>query len=174
MDTWYNSVDKTKAEVVFFANASSENVKIVKLPGVSDFDYPPQKKSFRALQFVLKHHPEIHWYLRADDDIVINWANLEVFLNQLDHERTLLIGAPGFGKHEEDFIEEGFAFCMGGPGVLMSKGLLDKIRGRLNLCQNTIWKELQTTLFKAQLSFLFRIQKNDQKIDQKLAEIGQN
>ena len=138
LDTWYNSVDKKKAEIVFFANATVENMKIVKLPGVSDYDYPPQKKSFRALQHVLRYYSHIEWYLRADDDIVINWDNFEVFLNQLDHEKEYLIGAPGFGKHEEDFIEEGFAFCMGGPGVLMSKGLLDKLRGRINECQNGI------------------------------------
>ena len=138
MDTWYNSVDKDQAEIVFFANSTNPKMNIVKLPGVSDHDYPPQKKSFRALQYVLKNKKEVHWYLRADDDVVINWSNLHQFLLSLDHEKSYLIGAPGFGKHEDDFIQEGFAFCMGGPGVLMSKGLLDKLRGRINECQNSI------------------------------------
>ena len=45
-----------------------------------------------------------------------------------------LIGAPGFGKHQEDYIEDGLVFCMGGPGILMSRGLLKKIRPTLHTC----------------------------------------
>jgi len=46
----------------------------------------------------------------------MQWDNVEKFLNQLDYNKPLLIGAPGFGKHSEDYIEKGMVFCMGGPG----------------------------------------------------------
>jgi len=58
LDTWYNSVDKKKAEIVFFANATLENMKIVKLPGVRyrfqlSFKDPPTIGKLPIFGFVL-------------------------------------------------------------------------------------------------------------------------
>ena len=69
---------------------------LITLPRIDDHDYPPQKKSFTALKYVLENHSEsAEWFIRIDDDAVLQWENLEKFLNGLDYNKPLFIGAPG-------------------------------------------------------------------------------
>ena len=116
---------------------------------------------------------EIDWYMRIDDDSHVQVDHLESFLNQLDPNRPLFIGAPGwvsaqvtdinvskqnetlqgFGKHEEDFIESGFAFCMGGPGIIFSKGLLQQIKPKLRIVFIEVNRLLLSNLTELNLNF---------------------
>ena len=47
------------------------------------------------------------WFIRVDDDSLVQWDNLEMFINKLDSKKYHFIGSPGFGKHKDDFIEDG-------------------------------------------------------------------
>ena len=67
--------------------------------------------------------------------------HLEPFLRRLDPDQVHFIGAPGFGKHAEDFVEEGFIFCMGGPGILLSRGALRKIKDKIHTCFDKLLTE---------------------------------
>ena len=116
---------------------------------------------------------DIDWYMRIDDDSHVQVDHLESFLNQLDPNRPLFIGAPGwvsaqvtdinvskqnetlqgFGKHEEDFIESGFAFCMGGPGIIFSKGLLQQIKPNLRIVFIEVNRLLLSNLTELNLNF---------------------
>lgn len=74
------------------------------------------------------------------------------FQQQYEIEVIILnVTFQGFGKHEEDFIESGFAFCMGGPGVVFSKGLLKQLKPKLRIVFNYftvhLWAEVLTNFF---------------------------
>ena len=47
----------------------------------------------------------------------------------------------GFGKHKEDYIEEGMVFCMGGPGFILSRGMMKILKGKINSCADRILTE---------------------------------
>ena len=98
--------------VMIFANLTESEkwpgVNYVSLPNVNDYQYPPQKKSFAALRHVAHNYSNrIEWYLRVDDDSMVLPHHLEPFLRRLNPDDVHFIGAPGFGKHKEDYVEEG-------------------------------------------------------------------
>lgn len=103
------------------------------LKGVDD-RYPPQKKSFMMLHYMYEHYiDKFEWFARADDDVFIRTDKLEKFLRSVDSSKPQFIGQAGRGNSEEfgllslEFDEN---FCMGGPGVIMSRETLR--RGEFN------------------------------------------
>ena len=63
-----------------------------------------------------------------------------IFLNQspigktkIDHSKNYIIGSPGFGRDEGDFIEDNMVYCMGGTGMIFSNQLIRSIRRVFNL-----------------------------------------
>ena len=59
------------------------NLPLVRLRGVTD-SYPPQKKSFLMLRHMAVHFStKYKWFLRADDDVFVNFNNIHAFLRSI-------------------------------------------------------------------------------------------
>lgn len=141
-DTWSNSVGDS-VRVVFFSGIlvnTSVDFDVVRLPGVSDTDYPPQKKSFFMLQYVYKNYiNEFHWFVRADDDVYIRTGKLSEWLHSFNSSDDLLFGQAGVGKSHEKGklgLKDGDNFCIGGVGVVMSQSVVRKVAPYVLTCLN--------------------------------------
>ena len=56
---------------------------VIQLPKVNDSQYPPQRKSFSMLAYYHDHQIEnFDWFMRMDDDSVLQWDNLNEFLER--------------------------------------------------------------------------------------------
>lgn len=137
LNTWGKDADHF---LVFFTSFSSNpnlELPIVYLPTVDD-SYPPQKKSFLMLKFIHDHFiDQFDWFMRADDDVFVDVEKLEIFLRQLDPSRPYLIGQMGLGKMNEFGhlgLNDDDNFCMGGPGILMSRATLRELVPNIQYC----------------------------------------
>lgn len=114
------------------------------LRGVDD-SYPPQKKSFMMLKYMHDHYlDKYEWFMRADDDVYIKGDRLENFLRSLNSSEPLFLGQTGLGTTEEMgklALEPGENFCMGGPGVIMSREVLRRMAPHIGKCL----REMYTT-----------------------------
>ena len=91
--------------------------------------YPPQQKSFQMLAYFNDHlRDQYDWFIRLDDDSVLQWENLNELLVKLDPDNKTLIGSPGYGRDQDDFIEKDMVYCMGGTGIIYSNALVRAIR----------------------------------------------
>ena len=120
---------------------------VVGLPGTDD-TYPPQKKVYRMLKYMYDHYiNQYSWFMRADDDLYVRVGPLVEFLSSLDPSSDLYIGQPGIGKPddwERIQLYPNEHYCMGGPGVVLSRSLLVKLAPHLEECLGNVvvsWNE---------------------------------
>ena len=70
-------------------------IPLVRLRGVTNA-YPPQKKSFLMLRHMAVHYSKRYrWFLRADDDVFINFNTIHSFLQSIyteNNEKLFYIG----------------------------------------------------------------------------------
>ncbi|RWS10829.1 chondroitin sulfate synthase 1-like protein [Dinothrombium tinctorium] len=135
--TWGPTVP---GNLLFFSSSSSKSeygLPLIALPTVDD-SYPPQKKSFLMLKFINDHFIDhFEWFFRADDDVYVDTERLELFLRSLNSSKPLFIGQPGVGNKDEFGLlnlapEDNF--CMGGPGIIMSRATLKKLSPHIKYC----------------------------------------
>ncbi|XP_057655597.1 chondroitin sulfate synthase 1 isoform X1 [Diorhabda carinulata] len=140
-DTWGREVP---GKVMFFSseNSYSEHVPLVVLRGVDD-SYPPQKKSFRMLKYMYDNYiDKYEWFLRADDDVYIRTDRLEELLRSVDSRKAWFIGQTGRGNTEEIgllSLDDDENFCMGGPGVILSRETLKRIAPSVEECLSEVY-----------------------------------
>ncbi|XP_015599043.1 chondroitin sulfate synthase 1 isoform X2 [Cephus cinctus] len=144
-ETWVSSLP---GRMAFFSSESSTvpescpELPLVPLPKVDD-SYPPQKKSFLMLQYMWQHFGEkFEWFLRADDDVYVRTDRLERLLRSVDSRRARYIGQAGRGNSEEFgllSLEYDENFCMGGPGVVMSRETLKRIVPHIKYCLKNLY-----------------------------------
>ena len=60
---------------------------------------------------------------------------------KLDPNKNYVIGAPGFGRDADDFVEEGMVYCMGGTGMIYSNAVIRNIRPHLKTCISNLMTE---------------------------------
>ncbi|XP_006182727.3 chondroitin sulfate synthase 1 [Camelus dromedarius] len=142
--TWSKTIP---GKVEFFSSEGSDTsipIPVVPLRGVDD-SYPPQKKSFMMLKYMHDHYlDKYEWFMRADDDVYIKGDRLENFLRSLNSSEPLFLGQTGLGTTEEMgklALEPGENFCMGGPGVIMSREVLRRMVPHIGKCL----REMYTT-----------------------------
>ena len=77
--TWASSLKTwnrdSGVDVEIFAQSNYTGIPhhIVKMPGISDNVYPPQKKSFSMMRYVHDHKVnDYEWFLRLDDDAYVH------------------------------------------------------------------------------------------------------
>ncbi|XP_061878382.1 chondroitin sulfate synthase 1 [Entelurus aequoreus] len=135
--TWAQSIP---GRVEFFSSEGSDTsipIPIVALKNVDD-SYPPQKKSFMMLKYMHDHYlDKYEWFMRADDDVYIKSDKLENFLRSLNSSEALFLGQTGMGARDELgklALEPGENFCMGGPGVIMSREVLRRMVPHIRQC----------------------------------------
>ena len=134
--TWASNLK----DKLFFVGDSNEPFPLPKdvrkLKGVNDETYPPQRKVFAMLSFWYQNMlSDYKWFLRVDDDVYVDLDGLEALLSQLDHRSMIYMGHPGYGRADGYYDRFKLSpFCMGGPGVVFSQGLLRKIGPKLSSC----------------------------------------
>uniref|UniRef100_A0A8C4R6J7 Hexosyltransferase n=1 Tax=Eptatretus burgeri TaxID=7764 RepID=A0A8C4R6J7_EPTBU len=139
--TWAGSIP---GRVEFFSSEDSRTklpLPVVALPTVDD-SYPPQKKSFLMLKYMHDHYLErFEWFVRADDDVYVRGERLEAFLRRLNSSEPLYLGQTGLGVSQELgklALEQGDNFCMGGPGVVLSREALRRTAPHVSECLRTL------------------------------------
>ncbi|XP_023669690.2 chondroitin sulfate synthase 1 [Paramormyrops kingsleyae] len=135
--TWAQTIP---GKVEFFSSEGSDTsipIPIVTLKNVDD-SYPPQKKSFMMLKYMHDHYLEqFEWFMRADDDVYVKGDRLEAFLRSLNSSEAIYLGQTGMGARDELgklALEPGENFCMGGPGVIMSREVLRRMAPHIRQC----------------------------------------
>ncbi|XP_012278508.1 chondroitin sulfate synthase 1 [Orussus abietinus] len=144
-ETWGSEVP---GKIAFFSSESSRvpsncpDLPLVPLPTVDD-SYPPQKKSFLMLQYMWKNYGDrFEWFFRADDDVYVRMDQLEKLLRSVDSRRNRYIGQAGRGNSEEFgllSLEYDENFCMGGPGVVLSRETLRRIIPHIKHCLKNLY-----------------------------------
>lgn len=95
------------------------------------------------LYYMYEHYiNHFEWFVRADDDVYINTRKLERFLRSIDSTKPQFIGQAGRGNSEEfgllslEFDEN---FCMGGPGVILSRETLRRVAPHIPTCLKNLY-----------------------------------
>lgn len=118
------------------------DLPVVVLEGVQDDKYPPQKKSFLMLRWMATHLGyRFGWFVRADDDVFIRTDKLVAFLGSLNHSSVSYIGQAGRGRGLEEgrlALDWDQNFCMGGPGVVLSRAALLQLAPHIKQCLNNL------------------------------------
>lgn len=142
-DTWRKDLP---GRIAFFSSEVSRapGLPLVPLKNVDD-SYPPQKKSFMMLLYMYeKYGDRFEWFMRADDDVYVRGDKLEEFLRSVDSRKPQFIGQAGRGttaERDELALDYNENFCMGGPGVLISRETLRRVAPHVKYCL----KHLYTT-----------------------------
>ncbi|TKR93598.1 hypothetical protein L596_008020 [Steinernema carpocapsae] len=147
-NVWRTWAKHIPGKILFFVaegtNSIHPDMPLIRLKGVNDV-YPPQKKSFAMLKWMADNHMNnFHWFLRADDDLYVNTDKLEDFLRSLDPNKAQFLGQAGQGNSAEYgqlALGQQDNYCMGGPGVILSRETLRLVSPHLQSCLS----ELLTT-----------------------------
>lgn len=141
-NTWGQTVP---GKLIFFSSSTSRtnsSIPLVPLPLVDD-SYPPQKKSFLMLKFMHDNFiDDFEWFMRADDDVYIRTDYLENFLRSVNSSKPQFIGQAGLGNKEEFgqlSLQADENFCMGGPGMIMSRDTLRLVIPHIRYCLKNLY-----------------------------------
>ena len=148
--TWASAI---QGDVQFFCGATCNNsamLNITILPLTLEEDtYPPQRKSFLMLKYMFERLLEKYeWFLRADDDVYVNVDKLFKFLHSLDSNKLHFIGHSAFGRSHELGklgLANNRSYCMGGPGIILSRKTLAAVGPHLEYCMNHLYTEHEDT-----------------------------
>ena len=138
-NTWGKQVPGRLEIFVASGNQTLETELPIKtLPEVNDNEYPPQKKVMRMLRFMYDYYvDQYEWFMRADDDVYVRSEKLEKLLRTLDSSNDAVVGQGGVGKKDEIDqlgLLKGECYCIGGPGVIMSRNVLKKMAPNIEEC----------------------------------------
>ena len=147
-ETWARDIDSAN-KIVFYVGTDCntsypglEKILIIRLENVSDSVYPPQRKVFAALQHMYRYHGNSYqWFVRADDDVYIRVARLDRLLGRLDPNEKVYLGRAGVGKKQDVKrlqLRSHEHYCMGGPGVVLSRATLNAVAPYLDSCLKAI------------------------------------
>ena len=155
MKAVYETWAHVPGDVKFFAGEESTvysnllNIPLVSLPGVQDNMYPPQKKSFLMLKYMHDYFiDKYEWFIRADDDSFLIGPKLGKFLSSINSSELHYIGQYGKGRKEEEGqlgLDQNMAFCMGGPGVILSRETLAKVVPHMESCLEDLFSSHEDT-----------------------------
>ena len=139
-DTWAADVSM----LVFFVGQDCvippelAHLPIIKLQGIADAVYPPLQKAFAVMKYMYEHFVnDYNWFIRADDDVYMQGKKLMDLLETMDQHELISLGRAGEGKMEDmDRLQllKHERYCMGGPGMIFSRGMMLALGPYLNLC----------------------------------------
>lgn len=144
-DTWGSELPD---QLVFYVGEDClvpqelSHLPVIKLQGVSDQIYPPLRKAFVAMRHMCDNYlDKYHWFVRGDDDMYANGAKLQALLMNFDYNEIVVLGRPGVGA-DADMprlrLLPHEAYCMGGPGMIFSRGAMKAIHPYLSVCYKAI------------------------------------
>lgn len=139
-DTWAGEV----SNLIFFVgedcNISEQlaSLPVIKLKGVPDRVYPPFMKAYAMMQYMHDHFlNDYNWFIRADDDVYMRGHKLIDLLHSFDESEMISLGRAGEGKSEDLSRLQLLSherYCMGGPGMIFSRAMLQALGPYLRLC----------------------------------------
>ncbi|XP_041375011.1 chondroitin sulfate synthase 1-like [Gigantopelta aegis] len=140
-------------KIIFFVGKGKKyngNLPVVVLNEASDNIYPPQGKSFMMIKHIHDNYLDtFEWFIRADDDLFVKIKDLEVFLRSVNSSRRLYIGQPGLGIPTErgklGLRDESSFYCLGGPGVVLSRETLRLVVLSMSTCRNSTFTAHEDT-----------------------------
>lgn len=139
--TWGEMMSSHLEYYVGEGQGLESSLPLVRLPRIDD-TYPPQKKVYAMYRYMYDNYiDQYHWFLRADDDLYVRVPELKEFLSKLDPSQPLYIGSPGAGRKKDLKRLKLHPFewyCMGGPGVVLSRALLRKLGPHLRECLSNV------------------------------------
>lgn len=132
------------SDIEYYVGEGQENNS--KLPAIglkgTDDGYPPQKKVYAMYQYLYDNYIDKYdWFMRADDDVYVKVPKLKKYLSNLDPSQPLYIGSPGKGRKQDLKrlkLLPTDTYCMGGPGVVLSRALLQKLGPHLKECLDNV------------------------------------
>lgn len=142
--TWAKDVPES-SRLSFFvgedcdiSDPSLEGMPIIRVNGIRDDIYPPQRKVFAILRYIhIYYGDQFKWFIRADDDVYVRVRALEEMLYNFDWTKLLFLGHPGRGKKKDRRRLKLLShenYCMGGPGVVFSAATLEALVPYLYKC----------------------------------------
>uniref|UniRef100_A0A1B6EH51 Hexosyltransferase n=1 Tax=Clastoptera arizonana TaxID=38151 RepID=A0A1B6EH51_9HEMI len=144
-ETWGKTIP---GKIGFFSSQKSKRpdnfpgLPLIPLEGVDD-SYPPQKKSFMMLKYMWEQYGEhFEWFFRADDDVYIRTDRIVNILKSLDSRKVYFMGQAGKGNMAEFgllSLQQDENFCMGGPGMLMSRETLARFAPHIKYCLKNLY-----------------------------------
>jgi len=145
-DTWKRHIPGS-VEFYVGENAQFEETNVTNihyLTTVDDNTYPPQKKSFMMLRNMYKQYIDSghEWFMRADDDVYVNAEKLEKMLRKMNSSKPIVLGQAGIGNDEERgslSLQKDENYCMGGPGVIMSREALRLVGSKVQQCMSEMY-----------------------------------
>ena len=108
-----------------------------------------RKNHFLMLQYMHDFYlDQYEWFIRADDDIFILGDKLAKFLASVNSSNLHYIGHPGAGRKNEKGklgLLRGKPYCLGGPGVIMSRAILAKVAPHISYCLRNVYSSHEDT-----------------------------
>ena len=82
-------------------------------------------------RYMYEHYgDDYEWFMRADDDVYVKGEKLAEFLRSINSRQLYFIGQAGKGNRAEKGtlkLAHNENFCMGGPGIILSRATIAKI-----------------------------------------------
>ena len=91
---------------------------------------------------------QFEWFVRADDDVYIKGEKLAKFLASINSSELHYIGQSGEGRAREKGklgLSDSKTYCMGGPGVIMSRATLAKVAPNISYCLKNLYTSHEDT-----------------------------
>ena len=112
---------------------------VVQLSDVDEEVLSKTRMSFKMLRYMNDHYiNNFEWFMRVDDSMFLKPEKLLEFLNNANSSDHLYIGRPaGFnaeGVSTSSDLYRHQRYCEGGPGVVLSRGTLQRLAPKLDVC----------------------------------------
>ena len=123
-------------QVIFFVGEVQtmphlpHGMHVIQLEGIDDKQAGWELKEFKVMQYLIEHYLDrVDWFLVVGDEAYIVPGHLEMQLNTLDASMSAYFGLPG------ETMEDGRSLgCVQNPGIVYSRGLLEKLKRYLPMC----------------------------------------
>ena len=123
-------------QVIFFVGEVQtmphlpHGMHVIQLEGIDDKQAGWKVKEFKVMQYLIEHYLDhVDWFLVVGDEAYVVPSHLEAQLNNLDASMSAYFGLAG------ETLGDGKGFgCAQNPGIVYSRGLLEKLKRYLPMC----------------------------------------
>ena len=134
------------SQILFFVgdecNMSSPaaiGLPVIRLPGVRDVPIHSPEKTFAVMKYLYENYADrFHWFMRTGHDLYVRGEKLEKFLMRFDPSEKIYLGRLAKDNSETLQLLSRERVCMGGPGVILSRGALIELVRHLDYCLGAI------------------------------------
>ena len=123
-------------QVIFFVGEVQtmphlpHGMHVIQLEGIDDKQAGWEVKEFKVMQYLIEHYLDhVDWFLVVGDEAYVVPSHLEAQLNHLDASMSAYLGLA------EETVAGGHGLgCIQNPGIIYSRGLLEKLKRYLPMC----------------------------------------